>query len=123
VVKANVMPGNNSENLMRLLESRVDNVVYRLGYAVSRSMARQQVSHGLFSVDGQKVNTPSLLVKAGSVIAPRKKEMFKETNLNTSYTWLDADTKKLTGTVKHLPVRDEIDTPVEENLIIEFYSR
>jgi len=123
VKKANNMIGNNSENLIRLLETRADNVVYRLGFASSRSMARQFVYHGLFNVDGQKIKTPSLQVKEGSVVEPRKKEMFKETTLNSAVTWLDADTKKLTAKVKHLPIRDEIDTPIQESLIIEFYSR
>lgn len=123
VTKANTMTGNNSENLVRLLETRADNIVYRLGFATSRSMARQFVSHGHFSVDGQKINTPSLQVKAGAVIMPRKKEMFKEISLNSASTWLDIDTKKMTAKVKHLPVRDEIDTPIQESLIIEFYSR
>ncbi|MDO8444466.1 MAG: 30S ribosomal protein S4 [bacterium] len=123
VEKANSLAGNNSENLIRLLETRADNVVYRLGFASSRSMARQFVSHGLFNVNGQKIKTPSLQVSVGVSIEPRKKEMFKETTLNSTNTWLDVDTKKMTGLVKHMPIRDEIDTPIEESLIIEFYSR
>jgi small subunit ribosomal protein S4 len=123
VKRANGMTGNNSENLVRLLETRADNVVYRLGFASSRAMARQFVSHGLFNIDGHKVKTPSILVHEGASIEPRKKTMFKETTLNSAITWLDIDAKKLTGVVKHLPVRDEIDTPIQESLIIEFYSR
>ncbi len=123
VKKANAMTGNNSENLVRLLETRADNIVYRLGFASSRAMARQFVSHGLFSVSGQKIKTPSLQVRTGDAIEPRKKDMFQEITLNSANTWLDVDTKKLTAKVKHLPVRDEIDTPIEESLIIEFYSR
>lgn len=123
VKKADTMVGNKSENLMRLLETRIDNVVYRLGFASSRSLARQMVSHGLITLNGRKVGTASLIIKANDVIAPKKKDNFKEISLNTSLTWLDADTKKLEGTVKHIPVRDEIDTPINESLIIEFYSR
>lgn len=123
VGKANTMIGNKSENLMRLLETRIDNVIYRLGFASSRSSARQMVSHGLFNINGKKVSTASLIVKASDVIVPKKKEMFKDITLNSSFTWLEVDTKKLEGSVKHLPVRDEIDTPINESLIIEFYSR
>ncbi len=123
VKRANALSGNNSENLVRLLETRADNVVYRLGFASSRAMARQLVSHGLFSVDGQRIKTPSLQVREGVSIEPRKKDMFKEITLNKAVTWLDVDAKKMTGLVKHLPIRDEIDTPIQESLIIEFYSR
>lgn len=123
VEKSDKIIGNKSENLMRFLETRIDNVVYRLGFASSRSLARQMVSHGLFNINGRKVGTASLIVKASDVISPRKKEMFKEITLNSSITWLEVDSKKLEGTVKHLPVRDEIDTPINESLIIEFYSR
>lgn len=123
VKKANASTGNNAENLMQLLEARADNIVYRLGFAVSRAMSRQLVSHGLFSVNGQRIKTPSYSMREGDVIEPRKKEMFKETTMNTSSTWLEAETKKLQGKVKHLPIREEVDTPVEESLIIEFYSR
>jgi len=123
VKRANNMTGNNSENLVRLLETRADNIVYRLGFATSRAMARQFVSHGLFNIDGRRVKTPSIQIREGVSIEPRKKDMFKEITLNSSITWLDIDAKKLTGTVKHLPVREEIDTPISESLIIEFYSR
>lgn len=123
VDKANAMLGNNSENLMRLLETRFDNIVYRLGFATSRSFARQMVSHGLFKINGRKVTIPSYKVKASDIISPRNAEDFKEVDLNKSITWLEADSKKYEGVVKHLPVRDEIDTSINESLIIEFYSR
>lgn len=123
VQKANIMLGNKTENLMRLLETRLDNLVYRLGFASSRSQARQMVSHGLFQVNGRKAMTPSYLVKAGAIISAKKPEMFKEVDLNKSIIWLDTDDKKKTGTLKHLPTREEIDTPINESLIIEFYSR
>lgn len=120
---AEKLTGNKTENIMRLLETRLDNVVYRLGFASSRSQARQMVSHGGFNVNAKKVTIPSYRIKVSDVIAPRKTERFKELSLNTSLLWLDADSKKLAGTIKHMPGRDEIDTPVNENLIIEFYSR
>lgn len=123
VQKANIMLGNKTENLMRLLETRLDNLVYRLGFASSRSQARQMVSHGLFQVNGRKAMTPSYLVKAGAIISAKKPEMFKEVDLNKSIIWLDTDDKKKAGTLKHLPTREEIDTPINESLIIEFYSR
>jgi len=123
VQSAETETGNKSENLMRLLETRIDNVVYRLGFASSRSQARQFVSHGLFRVNGKRVTIPSYLLKAGDLVAPKKEAKFKETSLNTAITWLEPEKKKIAGTVKHMPVRDEIDTPINESLIIEFYSR
>lgn len=121
--KANTMVGNKTENLMRLLELRIDNLVYRMGFASSRSQARQFVSHGLFTVNGRRVTTPSYQVKVGSIIKPKKDQLFKEISLNKSINWLDAEQKTLSGTLKHLPTREEIDTPINESLIIEFYSR
>jgi small subunit ribosomal protein S4 len=123
VTLAEKLTGNKTENIMRLLETRLDNVVYRLGFAASRSEARQMVSHGSFNVNSKKVTIPSYRIKASDIISPKKAERFSERSLNSSLLWLDADSKKLTGTVKHLPSREEIDTPVNENLIIEFYSR
>jgi small subunit ribosomal protein S4 len=120
---ANKMLGNKTENLMRLLELRLDNVVYRQGYASSRSQARQMVSHGLFTVGNRKVTIPSYRLKVGEIVAPKQSDKFKDLSLNTSLTWIETDTKKLSGLVKHLPAREEIDTPVNESLIIEFYSR
>lgn len=123
VLKANKMIGNNTENLMRLLETRIDNIVNRIGLAGSRSSARQIVSHGHLIVNDHRVLTPSFQVKAGDVIRAKKPEMFKDLAVNTSVSWLDVDAKKMTATVKHLPLREEIDTPINESLIIEFYSR
>lgn len=120
---AETLIGNKTENLMRLVETRLDNVVHRLGFARSRAEARQMVSHGLIVVNGRKVTIPSYRVKAGQIITPKHPEKFAEITLNTAVSWLDADTKKLSGTIIHLPSRDEIDTPVNESLIIEFYSR
>lgn len=123
VKKANTMPGNKSENLMRILETRIDNVVYRLGLTPSRSAARQAVSHGSFNLNGHKIKTASLRVKIGDVVSIRKEKMFAEVKPNTNISWIDTDTKKMTATIKQIPTREEIDTNINESLIIEFYSR
>ena len=123
VMKANTMIGNKTENIMRLLETRLDNVVARLGYVASRSTAKQLVTHGLFKVNDRRVKTPSYIVKAGDIISPVRPSMFKEVALNSALSWLEADSKNLTAKIKHLPTREEIDTPINENLIIEYYSR
>lgn len=120
---ADKLTGNKTENLMRLVETRLDNVVFRLNFAVSRSQARQMVSHGLFTVNGRKVTIPSYRIKQNDVIVPKHTDNFKEVTLNTAVLWLEGDTKKCAGTVKHMPTREEIDTPINESLIIEFYSR
>jgi len=123
VSKANTMLGNKTENLMQLLETRLDNVLLRSGFAPSHSKARQCVSHGLFRVNGKTVYTPSFQVKIGDVIEPKKKEVYSEVTLNTSLSWFSADNKKTIVSINHLPAREEIDTPINESLIIEFYSR
>ncbi len=123
--------GVTGENLLRILESRLDNVVYRLGLAMSRPEARQLVSHNHFSVNGKKVNIPSYLVKAGDVIALNEKsrgsDKFKsiiEANASRAVpAWLDMDKNKLEAKVVNLPAREEIDLPVEEHLIVELYSK
>ena len=123
--------GVTGENLLRILESRLDNVVYRLGLAMSRPEARQLVSHNHFSVNGKKVNIPSYLVKAGDVISLNEKsrgsEKFKaviEANASRAVpAWLDFDKNKLEAKVVNLPNREEIDLPVEEHLIVELYSK
>lgn len=124
-------PGVTGTNLLQILESRLDNVVYRLGMAMSRPEARQLVRHGHFTVNGRKVNIPSYLVKPGDVIAlkesSRKLEKFKEVlEANSSRVpprWLDFDRDAAQGTVKALPEREDIDFPVEEHLIVELYSK
>ena len=124
--------GMTGENLLRLLERRLDNVVFRLGFASTRRDARQLVNHGHFTVNGKKVNIPSYLVKAGDVIevaeSSRSSELFKRlTGENAPMTllpaWLERTKGTLQGTVAHLPTREEIDTPVEEHLIVELYSK
>ena len=127
--KASRKKGITGENLLILLESRLDNVVFRLGFASSRKEARQLVTHNHFTVHGKKVNIPSYEVKAGDVIkvkekstnSPKFKEV-KEMSI-TVPSWLTVDVEKLEGKVVSLPTRSEIDTPVAEHLIIELYSK
>ncbi len=123
--------GITGENLLRLLESRLDNVVYRLGFAASRDEARQNVRHGHFLVDGRRVDIPSFRVKPGQVVAvaPKAKELtvVKAAIISSSKVeipgWLEVDVEKLQGKVLALPSRDQIDAPVREQLIVELYSK
>lgn len=125
------MRGVTGENMLCLLERRLDNVVYRLGLAKSRPMARQIVAHGHILVDGHKVDIPSFLVKPGMVITvrdtSRDSEFFKSVRENGSsreeVAWLDFDADNLTGKVVTMPKREDIDLTIEEHLIVEFYSR
>lgn len=128
---ATKMPGNTGENFLQLLERRLDNVVYRLGFALSRNHARQLVVHGHITVNGQTVDIPSYLVDVGDVIAV-KEDMRDNPDVQraievrgdwTVPSWLSRDTNTLTGRVLSLPTRDQIDVPVDENLVVEFYSR
>lgn len=129
--KAISMQGKTGENLLVLVERRLDNVVYRAGFAMTRREARQLVSHAHFTVNGKKVNIPSYLVKPGDVIAISEKSMtltkFKsvlEANaLNPVVSWMDVDKAKGQATVLTMPVRDEIDFEIQENLIVELYSK
>ena len=129
-LKAANMKGITGDNMLRLLELRLDNVVYRLGLAKTRRMARQIVVHGHIRVNGEKVNIPSYSVKVGDVITLRQKsaelEMFKVLREGTSTVtpkWLTFDAPNLTGTVAALPAREDIDLQLQENMIVEFYSR
>ena len=129
--KAKQMEGMTGENLMRLLESRLDNVIFRMGFARTRKEARQIVDHKHVLVNGKQVNIPSYLVKAGDVISikenkkssPRYKEILEVTGGNMIPDWLEVDSESLTGTVKELPAREAIDVPVDEMLIVELYSK
>lgn len=123
VESAEKVGGNSAENLMHLLEMRLDNIVYRLGWAASRSHSRQLVSHGLIKVNDKKVNIPSYIVKAEQIVEPKDKSKFSELSPVSVPTWLELDAKKITGRLKHVPLREEIDTTINENLIIEYYSR
>ena len=129
-LKATNMKGVTGDNMLQLLELRLDNVVYRLGLAKTRRMARQVVGHGHIRVNGKKVDIPSYSVKVGDVITLRpasaEKEMFKSLREGTSVLtpkWLTFDAQNLTGTVNALPAREDIDLQVQENMIVEFYSR
>ena len=128
---AEKMSGMVGENLLKLLESRLDNVVYRAGFAMSRPEARQLVSHAHFTVNGKKVNIPSYLCKPGDVIAIKESSMssdkFKmviEANASRpALNWLSVDRQKGVANIVNLPARDEIDLQVEEHLIVELYSK
>ena len=121
--------GITGETLLRMLETRLDNVVYRLGFAASRSQGRQLVRHNHFTVNGKKVNIPSYQVSAGDVISMRPGSSAEQavrdaTDLTASVApWLQADHDGLTGKILKWPERDEIDTPVQESLIVELYSK
>ena len=129
--KADRMKGMTGENLMILLESRLDNVVFRLGLARTRREARQIVDHKHVLVNGKQVNIPSYLVKAGDVIeikekckgSQRYKDIVEATAGRLVPEWLEADLEALKGTVKELPSREVIDVPVDEMLIVELYSK
>lgn len=127
--KAARKKGITGENLLILLESRLDNVVFRLGFASSRKEARQLVTHGHFTVNGKKVDIPSYEVSAGDVIKVKEKSTnspkFKEIKdmAITVPSWMTVDVEKLEGKVLALPTRADIDTPVAEHLIVELYSK
>ena len=129
--KAAKMPGKTGDNLMSLVERRLDNVVFRLGLASTRREARQLVTHGHFTVNGKRVDIPSYLVKVGDVIAvsekssgtTRFKTVKEEDTFVTAPKWLDRDKNALQGKVIALPARDDIDFEVEDHLIVELYSK
>jgi small subunit ribosomal protein S4 len=127
--KAAKQQGITGEVLLRMLELRLDNVVYRLGFAASRSQARQLVRHGHFQVNGRRVNIPSFQVRADQIISTRPGSSAEQvirdaTDLTASVApWLQADHDNLTGKVLRPPERTEIDTPVSEQLIVELYSK
>ena len=129
--KADRMKGMTGQNLMTMLESRLDNVVFRLGFARTRREARQIVDHKFVLVNGKQVNIPSYLVKAGDVIEIREKskglqrmkDIMEVTSGRLVPDWLDVDSEKLQATVKELPSREQIDVPVNEMLIVELYSK
>ena len=129
--RADQMKGMTGTNLMTILETRLDNVIFRMGFARTRKEARQVVDHKFVLVNGKQVNIPSYLVKAGDVIEVREKskgiQRFKDIMETTAGRlvpeWIDVDSEKLQGTVKELPTREMIDVPVDEMLIVELYSR
>ena len=129
--KAQRMNGMTGDNLMILLESRLDNVVFRMGFARTRREARQIVDHKHVLVNGKQVNIPSYLIKAGDTVeiketkksSPRYKEIVEVTGGRMVPDWLEVDQENLKGTVKELPAREAIDVPVDEMLIVELYSK
>ena len=129
--KAQRMNGMTGDNLMILLESRLDNVVFRMGFARTRREARQIVDHKHVLVNGKQVNIPSYLIKAGDTVeikeakksSPRYKEIVEVTGGRMVPDWLEVDQENLKGTVKELPARGAIDVPVDEMLIVELYSK
>lgn len=127
--KATRMAGVSGENLLRLMELRMDNVIFRLGFATSRPQARQLVVHGHFELNGRKHDIPSAVLKPNDVITVKTKSRNLEPIVNAVENvvavpaWLEADHENFTGRLLHVPARDEIEIPVEEQLIIEFYSR
>ena len=129
--KAKKLEGVTGDNLMLLLETRLDNVVFRLGFARTRKEARQTVRHGHITVNGKRVDIPSYRVKAGDVVAvaPKAKELLpiKESLISSEHmavpSWLEVDIEKLQGTVLQLPTRDQIDLDIDAQLIVELYSK
>lgn len=129
--EAQKRPGLTGENLLQLLERRLDNIVYRMGFADSRAQARQLVNHGHFAVNGVKTDIPSYLVKPGDVISvldnSRSNEYFKYVAESMEHKlpveWLEVNPAQLTGRVRALPERNQIDIPLNEQLIVEYYSR
>ena len=130
--KAARMPGKTGDELLGLIERRLDNVVYRLGFAMTRREARQLVSHAHFTVNGKKVNIPSYLVRQGDVIEVKetsrgsvkfKRLLGEDAPVVLVPAWLDRQKDALKGTVSRLPVREDVDMPIEEHLIVELYSK
>ena len=129
--KADRMPGKTGENLLIQLESRLDNVVYRLGFAATRREARQMVNHGHFTVNGRKVNIPSYQVKPGMVIALKEssrgieklKANIEANAFRPAPKWLEYDASNFAGKVVAVPTKEDIDLPIEEHLIVELYSK
>ena len=127
--KAAQKKGITGDNMLVMLETRLDNVVFRMGFASSRKEARQLVNHGHFTVNGKKADIPSMNIAPGSVVAVKKRshkspkfEEIKEMQISAP-AWINVDVSKLEGTVLALPKREEIDTPISEHLIVELYSK
>jgi small subunit ribosomal protein S4 len=131
MTKASRMKGRAGENLLILLERRLDNVVFRMGFATSRAEARQLVKHGHFTVDGRKAMTPSIVLKPGAKVVVREKSQkiaritgaLEALEGRSVPQWLEIDKDSYAGTVKGMPTRDDITLPIQEQLIVELYSR
>ena len=129
--KATKLPGQTGHSFLQLLERRIDNIVYRLGFGVSRSQARQLVAHGHFTVNGRKLDIPSALLKPGDVLAVAEgsrdvvllKENSEAAAVRSIPAWLSFNPDSMTGNVLTMPIREQIEVPVNEQLVIEFYAR
>ncbi len=129
--KADSMRGVTGENLLGLLERRLDTTIYRMGFATSRSEARQLVRHNHFRINGGKVNIPSYLVRPGDVIVVKERsqkvqrilDALESTERRPRMSWIEVDKKTFTGTIRSEPVRDELTLPINEQLIVELYSK
>ena len=129
--RAEKMPGITGENLLAILEQRLDNVVFRLGFAMTRREARQLVNHGQVTVNGRKVNIPSFQVKPGMVISltekgksmQKVKENIEDNAFRPAPKWIEYDKNNMTAKIVAVPARDDIDMPIEEHLIVELYSK
>ena len=129
--RATGMTGQTGHNFLQLLERRLDNVVYRLGLGVSRSQARQLICHGHFTVNGRKLDIPSALLKVGDVVAvaegsrdvPTIKENAEASPSRSIPAWLEFNPEAMSGSLVAVPVREQIDVPVNEQLVVEFYAR
>ena len=129
--RAEQMPGITGENLLAILEQRLDNVVFRLGFAMTRREARQLVNHGHVTVNGRKVNIPSFQVKPGMVISltekgksmQKVKENIEDNAFRPAPKWIEYDKNNMTAKIVAVPARDDIDMPIEEHLIVELYSK
>ena len=129
--RAEKMPGITGENLLAILEQRLDNVVFRLGFAMTRREARQLVNHGHVTVNGRKVNIPSFQVKPGMVISltekgksmQKVKEHIEDNAFRPAPKWIEYDKNNMTAKIVAVPARDDIDMPIEEHLIVELYSK
>jgi len=129
--RAEKMPGITGENLLAILEQRLDNVVFRLGFAMTRREARQLVNHGHITVNGRKVNIPSFQVKPGMVISltekgksmQKVKENLEDNAFRAAPKWIEYDKNNMTAKIVAVPARDDIDMPIEEHLIVELYSK
>ena len=129
--KAARMPGKTGDNLLVLIERRLDNVIFRLGFAATRREARQLVNHGHFTVNGRRVNIPSFQVKPGMVIAPKEssrnlekiKANVEANSFRQAPRWLEYDAANMIAKVVAVPTREDIDMPIEEHLIVELYSK
>ncbi len=129
--KAQKAPGQTGENLLTLIERRLDNVVFRMGFCSTRRDARQAVNHGHFTVNGRRVDIPSYLVKPGDIISVKEssrnsvkfKSIKEDGAYCTSPRWIDTDVTNLTAKITDMPARSDIDMPIEEHLIVELYSK